>query len=74
MVRTIVTPKDTDLHLTLDKEYVGKPKVTYLSLEELVPKPSLKTMGDFWGILSDETAEILRENVKQMRGEWDRDI
>lgn len=76
MVRTIITPSDTDVHLSIEQEYVGKTlEITYLALEELEHKPtSRKTMADFWNTISDETAVKLRENVRQMRNEWDRDI
>ena len=62
MVRTIITPTNTDVHIIINKEYIGKPiEITYLALEEPEQKPvSKKTMADFWGILSDETAEDLQ--------------
>ena len=76
MVRTIITPSGTDIHLSISKEYVGKAiEITYLALDELkekeVPK---KTMSDFWDTLSDEAAEKLHKNVDKMRNEWGRDI
>ena len=76
MVRTIITPSDTEIHLSIAKEYVGKTlEVTYVSLDELEPKPGLKkTMGDFWNTISDDTAKKLHDNVKQMRSEWERRI
>lgn len=76
MVRTIITPSDTDIHLSIAKEYVGKTlEVTYLALEELEPKNTpKKTMADFWNTISDETAGKLHDNVKKMRNEWERDI
>lgn len=71
MVRTIITPTNTNIRISIPKEYVGKPiEVTFLSLEELEQNPSKKTMGDFWGIISDETAKILHEEVEQNRKEW----
>jgi hypothetical protein len=76
MVRTIITPSDTDIHLSIAKEYVGKTiEITYLALDELEQKPaSEKSMADFWNTISDETAQKLHDNVKQIRNEWDRDI
>ncbi len=73
MVRTIITPTDTDVLLHINKEYIGKPiEITYLALDELEQKPvSKKTMADFWGVLSDETAEDMREEVKQSRKDWE---
>jgi len=73
MVRTIITPTDAEVHLHINKEYIGKPiEITYLALEELEQKPSSKkTMADFWGVLSDETAEDMQAQVKQGRDEWE---
>ncbi len=74
MVRTIVTPTGTDIHLSIGKEYVGKTiEITYLSLDELeqqtvAPK---RSMADFWGALSDDAANKLQDNVKKMREEWE---
>ena len=73
MVRTIIIPANADVHISIQKEYIGKPiEITYVALEELEHKPvSKKTMADFWGILSDKTAEDLQEQVKQSRNEWE---
>ena len=76
MVRTIITPSDTDIQLTIAKEYVGKAiEITYLALDELEqPTTSQNKMADFWNTISDDTAEKMRANVRQMRGEWEKDI
>ena len=76
MVRTIITPSDTDIHLSIAKEYVGKTlEITYLALDELQQKTTPKaTMADFWNTISDETAGKMHDNVKKMRGDWERDI
>ena len=74
MVRTIVTPENTHIELDIPEEYVGrKLEITYQALDEEA-KPGIKTMADFWGILSDKTANELREQVKKTRDEWERDI
>ena len=76
MVRTIITPTNTDIHLSIGKEYVGKAiEITYLALDELEPRPAApKTMADFWNTISDATASRLHDNVTTMRDEWTRDI
>lgn len=77
MIRTIITPTDTNVNLPIEKEYVGKTlEITYLALEELEHKPSTpqKTMGDFWNVISDDTTRELHDNVQKMRGEWEKDI
>ncbi len=76
MIRTIVTPTNTDVHISIPLEYVGKTiEISYLPIDELENKPvrELK-MIDFWNTISDATATKLQENVKQMRNEWERDI
>jgi hypothetical protein len=74
MVRTIVTPENTHIEFDIPAEYVGrKLEITYQALDE-EPKAPKKTMGDFLGILSDKTANELREHIKIVREEWDRDI
>lgn len=71
MIRTVITPKSANIKISIPQEYVGKPiEVTFLSLEELEHNDSKKTMADFWGTISDETAKILHEEVNQNRKEW----
>ena len=68
MIRTIVKPQSEQIRLTIPKEYVGKKvEITYLLLDEL-PKLS-KSMKDFWGTLSDESAVKFHEYVRQSRNE-----
>ena len=76
MVRTIITPEKSSIQLDIPKEYVGKEiEVTFLALDELAKSNSDKsTMADFWGVISDDTAEMLHKNVEQSRNEWERDI
>ena len=75
MVRTVITPADVEVHLTISKEYVGRPiEITYLALDELEREPvstPRKTMADFWNVLSDDTAEKLRSEIDNMRNEWE---
>lgn len=75
MVRTVITPTNTNISLSIPKDYVGKPiEITFLALEELQQKAGNKTMSDFWGIISDETAQVLHQQVEQSRNEWDNNI
>ena len=75
MVRTVIIPTGTDIHISIAKEYVGKPlEITYLSLDELKSLPEEKTtMADLWNTISDETATKLHENVLKLRNEWEQD-
>lgn len=75
MVRTIIIPKDTNIQLSIAKEYVGKTiEITYLALDELEQSPTKTTMADFWNTISDEAAKELHNSVNEMRTEWNRDI
>lgn len=73
MVRTIITPAQTSIQVSVPKDYVGKPvEVTCLALDELESKPSQQTMSDFFGTLSDESYNELKVQTEQARKEWNR--
>lgn len=77
MLKTIVTPKDNTICLTIPTRYVGKEiEVLLYSKEELVEekREPRKTLADFIGILSDSDYESLKAHVKQARKEWDRNF
>ena len=71
MLRTIITPTETNISLSIPQEYVGKTiEVTLLSIEDKPTEPGERKMGDFWGVLSDETADTLQQQVDQSRNGW----
>ena len=76
MIRTIVTPKNTEVLITIPKDYVGRElEITFLATDELIEKkPQKNTMAKFWGVISNETTEILHKHVEESRNEWERDI
>jgi hypothetical protein len=76
MTRTSMIPQQTDILLSIPSKYVGKKiEVLLYSVEEIIEEnPPQVTMADFWGKLSDETAQKLHDNLKVMRNEWERDI
>lgn len=77
MIRTVIRPDKKYIKLDIPAAYVGKEiEITYLPLNEVNKESSKpkKTMKDFWGKLSDETAEKLHEHVAQSRDEWERNI
>lgn len=75
MIRTIITPADTNINLSVPEDYVGKPiEVTFLALDELQQKPAKKTMADFWGVISNETAKTLYQQAEESRNEWNNNI
>jgi hypothetical protein len=75
MERTIITPKKAHIELDIPEKYVGKKiEITYSEVDEMDRSSKRKTMADFWGILSDETAKELHAHVNKSRNEWERDI
>jgi hypothetical protein len=76
MIRTIITPANTNVKLTFPSDYVGRAiEVMYYPVDELIEeKPlSVKTMSSFRGVLSEAEGNELQEYVKKSREEWDRD-
>jgi hypothetical protein len=76
MVRTVITPENTDVHLSIPSNYVGrKIEVMYYPVDELVEDHAIapKTMASFKGLLTEEEGNKLQEYVKKSRQEWDRD-
>jgi len=74
MIRTVITPTNTRVSIVIPDEYVGKKvEITYLALDELEQtEPSKeKNMSSFWNVISNKTAEILHNEVKQNRDQWD---
>lgn len=76
MIRTTVIPTDTDIHLTIPEDYVGKEiEVMYYPLDELTEtKIQAKKMGDFKEMLTEEEADNLQDYVKKSREEWNKDF
>ncbi|HEX3385392.1 MAG TPA: hypothetical protein VHS53_09400 [Mucilaginibacter sp.] len=77
MVRTIITPDKTDVHLSIPPNYVGRQiEVMYYPVDELTEEKQLttKTMSAFKGILSEAEGNELQEYVRKSREEWDRGI
>ena len=74
MVRTVITPRQTDIRLAIPENYIGKKvEVTFFALEELFEdKQPQKTLGDFFGVLAENDFQQLKEYTTQARKEWDR--
>ncbi|MEI8202185.1 MAG: hypothetical protein WCH34_04185, partial [Bacteroidota bacterium] len=78
MIRTIVTPSNTDLHVLIPKEYVGKQIEVLLYTtdeiqeEKVNKKNSINLRGKL--NLSDEQYKDFQQHTKDLRNEWNRDI
>jgi len=76
MIRTTITPENTEIQLSIPEEYVGRKIEIILiaSEEEVVNAPAGNNAARFKGILTHEEAEQYQLHLKQARSEWDRDI
>lgn len=81
MVQTVVTPKkeDFDMRVILPSDYVGKEVHVLFYTEEEVKKTTSsllpkKKPSDFFGILTKKEGEKFDKHIRQMRGEWERNI
>jgi hypothetical protein len=76
MVRTIITPDNANVNLSIPSDYIGRRiEVLYYPVDELIEEKSMATkkMSSFRGLLSEEEGNELQEYVKKSRDEWDRD-
>ena len=77
MIRTIITPQNNSLYLTIPNSYIGKEiEVLLYSKDELMEEnvSPKKTMADFSGILSNSDYQSLKTHTQQARKEWNRAI
>ena len=78
MIHTILTPSDTDLHLSIPKEYVGKQIeiLLYTTDEGKEEKaPIIKTRKLRGALkLSDKQYKDFQQHAKNIRSEWKRSI
>ncbi len=78
MTKTVVTPKNGSYNLAIPEEYIGKQiEILLYSLDEVAEErkaPAKKTMADFWGVISDETANKLQQHLKESRDGWEERI
>jgi hypothetical protein len=77
MIKTIVTPQNNSIYLSIPNNYIGRELEVLLfakdELEEEKSKPK-KTMANFTGILSEDEYQSLKSHTEQARREWNRDI
>ena len=78
MVRTIVTPDNNLLSLSIPNSYVGKKiEVLYYAVDEVEEEAKpVKTnnAARFKGLLTNEEADKYDAHLKQARTEWDREF
>jgi hypothetical protein len=78
MIRTIVTPANTDLHVLIPEEYVGKQVEVLLYTTEEIHEEKIdkKKSANLRGKLnlSDEQYNDFQQHSNDLRNEWNRDI
>ena len=77
MIKTIVTPQNNSLYLSIPNSYIGKEiEILLYAKDELIQEKTSpkKTMADFSGNLSDNDYLSLKTHTEQARKEWNRDI
>jgi len=76
MLKTILTPDNTDVHLSIPEEYVGKKVelIMYAIDEVTETQPEKKSMAKYRGMLSKKTTEALQKHAEKSRKEWERNF
>jgi len=73
MVRTVITPSQTDVKLMMPDNYIGKKvEIIFFALDDLEENQPKKTMGDFLGLLPENEYLQLEKHTTQARTEWNR--
>jgi hypothetical protein len=74
MVQTVITPGQTNVSFQIPENYIGKRvEITCHPVDDAVNgKKHQKTLGDFFGVLSEESYQRLKEHTERVRKEWDR--
>lgn len=74
MIRTIATPQNSNFTITIPKDYIGKEiEFLYYPTVEIRQEQAVvkKTMADFWGTISDETAKEMHKELEEIRNGWE---
>lgn len=79
MIRTVVTPANNNLLISIPNDYVGKQiEVLLYTSEEvnektITPKNSIAALKGKLN-LSPEQYKDFQQHIKEIRNEWERDI
>ena len=76
MLRTSITPEETEIHLSVPQNYVGrKLEVLLYPIDELTENikedPHKKKPSDFAGTMSKKESEEIHKYLKNTRNEWE---
>jgi len=75
MIKTVTIPENNSYSLYIPNNYIGKKiEILMYALDEVAEEKTAtpkKTMADFWGSISDETATELHKNAEESRNSWE---
>jgi hypothetical protein len=78
MIRTIITPQNTDLHIAIPQKYVGKRvEITFHDLDETEKKASNSNETEnYWvkkykGAMSKESKNVVDTQLNELRNTWE---
>ena len=77
MIRTVITPHNNNIQLSVPNSYIGKEiEVLLYAKDELNEEKVIKknSAAKFKGLLTKEEGEKYHQYLKKARSEWDRDI
>jgi hypothetical protein len=77
MIKTIIIPKNNDIHLFIPNNYIGKEiEILVYAKEELLQQENLKSnnAARYKGLLTNEEADKFDIYLNEARLEWKRDI
>lgn len=80
MIRTVITPDNSSIHLLIPKNYIGrKVEVLLYAVDELKEEQPVmvakkRKPSDYVGCISKETAEAMLKDIEQSRNEWERNF
>lgn len=78
MIRTVVTPTQSRCSITLEfpENYLGKEieVIAFQKEEGMIKEKPKKTMADFWGAISDETAKEMHNEAVKSRNDWENRV
>lgn len=77
MIKTILTPLNKNIYISIPNNYIGKEiEILLYAKEELITNKTKEenVFFDFKGILSKEDYNSLKSNTELARNQWNRDI
>ncbi len=77
MIRTVITPDNNNIQLSVPNSYIGKEiEVLLFAKDELKEEniTKVKNASRFKGLLTKDEGAQFHQYLKQARTEWDRDI